>query len=164
MMGGAETIRKNVIAAFGPPDKVYQDEHTSLLAWSKANRGAELSLSKEGVRGLVILSVEDPYLNSMCLDRWAANPHNFDRTREPIQRPKPEQENPNGYGLGMTMAGYRFLKDGMSKVEVDLILDCTGVEQSHADSITIYAWQKGMANIVVTCDDGKLIAKSQFGL
>jgi len=57
-----------------------------------------------------------------------------------------------------------FLKDGMSKGEVDLILDCTGVEQSHADSITIYAWQKGLTNIVATFDDGKLVAKSQFGL
>lgn len=75
-----------------------------------------------------------------------------------------EEKNPRGYGLGMTMEGYRFLKDGMNKLEVDLILGCTGVEQSHADSITVYFWKKGLAIIIASFNSDKLISKTQAGL
>ena len=69
-----------------------------------------------------------------------------------------------GYGLGMSMEGYLFLKDGMSKFEVDLILDCTGEQGVESRNLEIYRWHEGFKRVHCTFRNGGLISKAQFGL
>ena len=76
---------------------------------------------------------------------------------------KPEKQE-TGYGLGMTSEGYQFLKNGMARWEVSMILECPGVEQSRAGNLATYVWRKAFANIVTTFEDDKLVAKAQSGL
>jgi len=69
-----------------------------------------------------------------------------------------------GYGLGLTREGYEFLKQGMSKWEVDLILDCTGEEHSRAGSYATYHWGQGFKGVTATFAGGQLVSKAQLGL
>jgi hypothetical protein len=92
-------------------------------------------------------------------EKWARQ-----KEQERQHQKAEERKRQSGEGLGMTMEGYRFLRNGMGKMEVDQILGCFGVEQSNAEGITLYAWKKGFAIIIATFDGDKLIAKSQSGL
>jgi len=91
--------------------------------------------------------------------KWAQQ-----KEQDRIKKEAVEKKQKSGEGLGMTMAGYRFLKDGMSRWDVDLVLDCFGEEQSRTGDLSIYVWQKGSAHIIVTFDEDKLISKSHYGL
>ncbi|HEY4759060.1 MAG TPA: hypothetical protein VIH42_00625 [Thermoguttaceae bacterium] len=91
--------------------------------------------------------------------KWAQR-----KEQDRLRKEAEEKKRQSGEGLGVTMAGYRFLKDGMSRWDVDLVLDCFGVEQSRSGDLAVYVWKKGSAHIVVTFDEDKLVAKSHFGL
>jgi hypothetical protein len=69
-----------------------------------------------------------------------------------------------GEGLGMTMEGFLFLKDGMSKWEIDLIFDCPGELSVQSDNLEIYEWRSGFKGVNCTFRNGQLISKAQFGL
>ncbi|MCE9526478.1 MAG: hypothetical protein K8R36_10530 [Planctomycetales bacterium] len=75
-----------------------------------------------------------------------------------------KEKREKGYGLGMSMDGYLFLKDGLSKYEVDLILDCIGEQQAESGNLEIHQWHKGFRRVHCTFRNGGLISKAQFGL
>ena len=85
--------------------------------------------------------------------------------REQAQRLAEEKhKRETGEGLGMTMQGFLFLKEGMSKWEVDLILDCTGELSVQSESHSIYHWRNGLSGVNCTFHRGELVSKAQFGL
>ncbi|MCI0357057.1 MAG: hypothetical protein L0211_01050 [Planctomycetaceae bacterium] len=98
--------------------------------------------------------------------RMAAAHRQWREARERVQRlAEAKEKRETGYGLGMTMEGYLFLKDGMSKLEVDLILDHDGGEQvAQHGNLEIYHWHEGFKGVHCTFRNGGLISKAQFGL
>jgi len=91
--------------------------------------------------------------------KWAQR-----KEQDRLKKEAKEKKRQSGEGLGVTMAGYSFLKDGMSRWDVDLVLDCFGEEQSRSSDLAVYVWKKGSAHIIVTFDNDKLVSKSHFGL
>jgi len=74
------------------------------------------------------------------------------------------EQHKTGYHLGMTMEGYEFIDEGMSKWQVDTILNCVGVEISSSGSLATYSWRHGFKGLTATFQDGRLISKAQSGL
>ena len=64
----------------------------------------------------------------------------------------------------MTPEGYRYLKDGMAKFEVDMALDVEGEEQSKSGSLTTYVWRDGYKTVIATFQNGRLVSKLQSGM
>ncbi|QDU26387.1 hypothetical protein ETAA8_14650 [Anatilimnocola aggregata] len=75
-----------------------------------------------------------------------------------------KQKREYGWGLGMTMEGFRYLKDGTSKFEVDMVLDCYGEPSVKSGNLEIYQWREGFKFINCTFRSGELISKAQAGL
>ncbi|HZZ27450.1 MAG TPA: hypothetical protein VFE46_05530 [Pirellulales bacterium] len=69
-----------------------------------------------------------------------------------------------GYGVGVTMEGYNFLRDGIEKWEADVILNSTGVERSRSGNLVVYCWKDGSKIITATFSSDKLVSKAQSGL
>jgi len=159
-----EAVAKDIIALLGPAVQDSEDQYN----WMTTGRIAELKMQSDGT---LVFSVADPRLNLIYTQRWRRKQKAEDEARrreqeqrELAQREAEEYRRARGYGLGMTTSGYLFLKNGMSKLDVDAVLGCFGEEQSRAGSLRVYAWEKGFAQVVATFRNDKLVSKSQFGL
>jgi len=158
-----EAVAKELIAILGPAVQDSEDQYN----WMTTGRIAELEMKN----GTLVFSVADPRLKPIYTRRRLKNLKAEEEARrkeqeqqELAQREAEQYRREHGYGLGMTTSGYLFLKNGMSKLDVDAVLGCFGEEQSRAGSLRVYAWEKGFAQVVATFRNDKLVSKSQFGL
>ena len=66
--------------------------------------------------------------------------------------------------IGVSLQAYSLLKLDMAEVDARNIIGGEGIEQSSAGNVVTKCWRDKGKAIVLTFQDGRIVAKSQLGL
>jgi len=159
---------------------LYNNDSTRQFAF------ARFDTPREHQSGLLRLKREDPkaYLREIRLeqgdDAWLAQLAILDPTSYRVEAARRSQEGEakraaataaqrNGADCIVSMSQYLTLRAGEAYSDVADALGCNGIEVSHAKigqvDMVMYMWKGGfVANMNATFQNGRLVAKAQFGL